>query len=134
MKKIVSVIDDDVDISKLFYEVLRENFNGVDVFSFTDPILALEHFAENKNAYALVISDLKMPGLNGMELLKRVKDSNSSVRTILMSAYNFDEDKLFQEYMEKGIIDLFIEKPIPIDWLRQKVREQVKAYEQRMNE
>ena len=134
MKKIVSVIDDDVDISRLFYEVLRENFNGVDVFSFDDPILALEHFAENKSAYALVISDLRMPGLNGMELLKRVKDSNSSVRTILMSAYNFDEDKLFQEYMEKGIIDLFIEKPIPIDWLRQKVREQVKAYEQRMNE
>ena len=73
MKKIVSVIDDDVDISKLFYEVLRENFNGVDVFSFTDPILALEHFAENKSAYALVISDLKMPGLNGMETFEESK-------------------------------------------------------------
>jgi len=29
-----------------------------------------------------------------------------------MSAYNFDEDKLFQEYMEKGIIDSTIEKPV----------------------
>jgi hypothetical protein len=36
--------------------------------------------------------------------------------------------------MKEGIIDLFIEKPIPIDWLRQKVREQIKAYEQVMNE
>ncbi|CAN5493451.1 hypothetical protein BH18THE1_BH18THE1_08590 [soil metagenome] len=117
---IVSVIDDNVDISRLFYEVLRENFNGVDIFSFNDPVLALEHFAENKIAYALVISDLRMPGLNGMELLKRVKDSNSSVRTILMSAYNFDEDKLFQEYMEKGIIDSNIENLLPfIDFAKE---------------
>ncbi|HMG37561.1 MAG TPA: response regulator [Nitrososphaeraceae archaeon] len=129
MKKIVSVIDDDVDISKLFYEVLRENFNGVDVFSFTDPVLALKHFAENKGAYALVISDLRMPGLNGMELLKRVKDSNSSVRTILMSAYNFDEDKLFQEYIEKGIIDSNIEKPVTIHRLCQRVRDELEIYQ-----
>jgi len=129
LKKIVGVIDDDVDISRLFYEVLHENFNGVDVFSFTDPILALEHFAENKSAYALVISDLRMPGLNGMELLKRVKDSNSSVRTILMSAYNFDEDKLFQEYMEKGIIDSNIEKPVTIHRLCQRVRDELEIYQ-----
>jgi len=31
--------------------------------------------------------------------------------------------------MRDRIIDLFIEKPIPIDWLRQKVREQIKTYE-----
>jgi FixJ family two-component response regulator len=36
--------------------------------------------------------------------------------------------------MKDGTIDLFIEKPIPIDWLRQKVREQVEAYEKRVNE
>lgn len=129
LQKIVSVIDDDVDISRLFYEVLRENFNGVDVFSFNDPILALEHFAENKSAYALVISDLRMPGLNGMDLLKRVKDSNSSVRTILMSAYNFDEDKLFQEYMKKGIIDSNIEKPVTIHRLCQRVRDELEIYQ-----
>jgi len=91
---------------------LTQNIIGVDVFSFNDPILAIEHFEEKESAYALVISDLRMPGLNGLELLKKVNDSNSSVRTILMSAYNFDEDKLFQEYMEKGIIDSTIEKPV----------------------
>jgi DNA-binding NtrC family response regulator len=127
--KIVGVIDDDVDISRLFYQVLRENFTGVDVFSFTDPILALEHFAENKEDYALIISDLRMRGLNGLELLKRVKDSNSSVRTILMSGYNFDEDKLFQEYMEKGIIDSNIEKPVTIQRLCQRVRDELEIYQ-----
>lgn len=128
MQKIVSVIDDDLDISRLFYEVLHENINGVDVFSFNDPILALKHFAENKSAYALVISDLRMSGLNGLELLKKVKDSNSSVRTILMSDYNFDENKLFQEYMEKGIIDSTIEKPVTIQRLCQRVRDELEVY------
>lgn len=125
----MSVIDDDVDISRLFYEALHENIDEVDVFSFNDPILALGHFAENKSVYALVISDLRMPGLNGLELLKKVKDSNSSVRTILMSAYNFDEDKLFQEYVEKGIIDSTIEKPVTIQRLCQRVRDELEIYQ-----
>lgn len=129
MQKIVSVIDDDVDISRLFYEVLRENVNGVEVISFNDPILALKHFTENRSAYALVISDLRMPGLNGLELLKKIKDSNSSVRTILMSTYNFDEDKLLQEYMEKGVIDSTIEKPVTIQRLSQRVRDELEVYQ-----
>jgi YesN/AraC family two-component response regulator len=57
--------------------------------------VAFEHFTENKENYALVISDLRMPGLNGLELLKKVKTSNPNVRTILMSAYNFEEEELY---------------------------------------
>ncbi|HKQ20571.1 MAG TPA: response regulator, partial [Nitrososphaeraceae archaeon] len=95
---------------------------------------ALEHFIENKKDYALIISDLRMPNLNGLDLLSKIKMINPNVRTILVSAYEVKEDKVFQKYMKDGTIDLFIEKPIPIDWLRQKVREQVEAYEKRMDE
>jgi DNA-binding NtrC family response regulator len=108
---------------------LRENINGVSVFSFNDPILALVHFSDHKSAYALVISDLRTPGLNGLELLKKVKDSNSGIRTILMSAYNFDENTLFQEYMKKGIIDSTIEKPVTIHRLCQRVRDELEIYQ-----
>lgn len=128
-KKIVSVVDDDIDISKLFQIALSENMEGITVCSFNDPILALEHFNENKSAYVLVISDLRMSGLNGLELLKRIKDSNSSVRTILMSGYNFDEVKSFQEYMEQGIIDSTIEKPVTIQRLCQRVRDELDIYQ-----
>ena len=41
--------------------------------SVSDPVIAFEHFTENKNFYVLVISDLKMLGMNGLELLKKVK-------------------------------------------------------------
>jgi DNA-binding NtrC family response regulator len=127
-RKIVSVVDDDIDISKLFQIALSENMEGITVVSFNDPIRALEHFNENRSEYVLVISDLRMSGLNGLELLKRVKDSNSSVRTILMSGYNFEEIKSFQEYMELGIIDSTIEKPVTIQRLCQRVRDELETY------
>src|ERR671925_2298584 len=128
-KSIVSVVDDDVYIAQLFHEALSENINGISVFSFTDPIMAFQHFTENRENYALVISDLRMPGLNGLELLKKVKDSNPKVRTILMSAYNFDEDTTYQQYMKEGVIDTTIEKPVTIHRLRQRVREELENYQ-----
>jgi len=97
------------------------------IFSFSDPIKALQHFNENTSSYVVVISDLRMSGLNGLEFLKKVKDANSSVRTILMSGYNF-EDKVFQDYMKQGIIDSTIEKPVTIQRLCQRVRDELEVY------
>lgn len=132
-KKIVSVVDDDLNTTELFHIALSENIDGISVVSFNDPVIALEHFAANKDAYVLVISDLRMPGLNGLELLKKVKSSNPKVRTLLMSAYNFDEDLLFLKYMEEGIIDSSIDKPVTMNRLYQRVLEQLNAYEAGVN-
>jgi DNA-binding NtrC family response regulator len=132
--RIVSIVDDELDITQLYQDAIYGHINGISVVCFNNPVTALEHFIENKKDYALVISDLRMPNLNGLDLLSKIKMINPNVRTILVSAYEVKEDKVFQNYMKDGTIDLFIEKPIPIDWLRQKVREQVEAYEKRMNE
>ena len=131
--RIVSIVDDELDITQLYQDAIYGHINGISVVCFNNPVTALEHFIENKKEYALVISDLRMPNLNGLDLLSKIKIINRNVRTILVSAFNVNEDKVFQKYMKDGTIDLFIEKPIPIDWLRQKVREQVEAYEKRMN-
>ena len=87
--------------------------------------MAFEHFLKNKENCALVISDLRMPGLNGLELLKKVKTSNPKVRTILMSAYNFEEEEKFQQYMEDAVINSTIEKPVTMNRLYERVREQL---------
>ncbi|HZA68072.1 MAG TPA: response regulator [Nitrososphaeraceae archaeon] len=128
-KKIVSVVDDDLNTTELFHIALSENIDGISVVSFNDPVIALEHFAANKDAYVLVIADLRMPSVNGLELLKKVKSSNPKVRTILMSAYNFDEDLIFLKYMEEGIIDSSIDKPVTMNRLYQRVRDQLNAYD-----
>lgn len=123
--KIVSIVDDELDITKLFQDAICGNLNGISVVSFTNPVTALAHFKENKESYVLVISDLRMPELSGLELLKNVKKLNSNVRTILTSAYEVNEDHKFQEYMKGGIIDLFLDKPVTINRLCQKVSDMV---------
>ena len=125
--RIVSIVDDDIYITKLFDVALRENIDGISVFSFNDPIMAFQHFTENKENYALVISDLRMPGLNGLELLKKVKTSNPKVRTILMSAYNFEEEELYHEYVIETVINSTIAKPVTMNRLYQIVRKELDA-------
>jgi len=127
--RIVSVVDDDISTALFFHEALRQNIDRISVFSFTDPVKAFEHFTENKENYALVISDLRMPGLNGLELLKKVKTSNPKVRTILMSAYNFEEEELYQSYMIEAVINSTIGKPVTINRLYQTVRYELNAYQ-----
>jgi DNA-binding NtrC family response regulator len=128
-KKIVSIVDDEIDITELFHYAISTSIEGVSVITFNDPIIALEHFTDNKKNYALVISDLRLPNLNGLELLKKVKQLNPSVRTILISAYEVDEDQVFQNYMKQGIINLFVKKPIGLPELCQEVANQVRGYQ-----
>jgi len=67
---------------------------GLSIFAFTDPTIALEHFKINRRFYDLVTSDLRMQVINGFQLLKTVKDLNPQIRTILMTAFDVD-DELF---------------------------------------
>jgi DNA-binding NtrC family response regulator len=128
-KKIVSIVDNEIDITELFQYAISASIHGVSVITFNDSVIALEHFTDNKKNYALVISDLRMPNLNGLELLKKVKQLNPSVRTILISAYELDDDQVFQNYMKQGIINLLVKKPIGLPELCQEVANQVQDYQ-----
>jgi DNA-binding NtrC family response regulator len=123
----VVIVDDDLEITILFREALK-HIEGISLFTFTDPILALEHFQVNEYAYVLVISDFKMPGLNGLEFLRKVKELNRFVRTILMTAFEI-EDKMFREYTKSKIINSFLQKPIRIHDLLNEVNTQLHSYE-----
>ena len=71
------------------------------------------------------ISRLNLSPLNGLELLKKVKTSNPKVRTISMSAYNFEEEELYQQYMREAVINSTIEKPVTMNRLYQRVRDRL---------
>src|SRR5206468_8063106 len=72
-EEMVGIVDDDSDISILFADALRGIDGGITVFTFNDSLEALKHFTNNKEKYILVICDLMMPGLNGLNLVKKIK-------------------------------------------------------------
>jgi DNA-binding NtrC family response regulator len=91
------------------------------VFKFTDPLIALEHILLNKSKYILIISDFRMPGLNGIEFIKKVKDLNPRIRTLLMTAFEMT-DNLFSQYIKQEVINGFLQKPISIKDLLEQVK------------
>lgn len=67
--------------------------------------------------------------MTGLELLKKVKELNPNVRTMLVSAFDMQDNPDFQKYLKDGIIDSFLVKPITINRLCQEVRDEVEIYD-----
>ena len=126
-KGLIAVVDDELDIAQLFHNALQKT-NGFTIFAFTDPNVAFEHFSLNREHYALIISDLKMPIINGIELIKRTKKLNPFIRTILMTALDIT-DVLFQQYAVKELINGFLQKPVHLRNLYAEVNNQLQTYE-----
>lgn len=126
--RIVSIVEDDPSNALFFQEALK-GLTGISIITFTDPHLALRHFQEFNYAYVLVISDFKMQGLDGFKFLKSIKDTNPFVRTMLITAaFRFD-NKIFQTYIKKKIIDGFVQKPIGLHDFLKEVETQLQMYE-----
>jgi DNA-binding NtrC family response regulator len=125
-KRLVAIVDDELDIANLFRDHLR-GIKDILVFTFTDPVLALEHFINNKHHYSLIISDLRMPRLSGIEFIKKVKEANPFVRTLLMTAFEVN-DPMFEEYKKTNIINDFIQKSVRLGDLHSIVEKHLKLY------
>lgn len=83
MKKIL-LVDDDESIQLLYQEELTEE--GYQVISAFNGTEALELF--KRESPDLVVLDIQMPGLNGIEVLRQMKMMNASIPVILCSAYH----------------------------------------------
>jgi CheY-like chemotaxis protein len=70
--KFIGVVDDELDIMCLFKDALSQ-MGEERVFGFTDSPLALDHFKLNSENYSLILSDYRMPILDGIQLLKGSK-------------------------------------------------------------
>jgi len=69
-----------------------------------------------------------MPRLCGIELIKKIKTENPLVRTLLMTAFDVDE-RLFDEFTKKQVINGFLQKPIKLQNLLSEVNKQINAYQ-----
>jgi len=124
-KRLIGIVDDELDIVQLYRDALIAS--GFSVFAFTNPLIAFEHFKVNKKSYVLIISDLRMPGLDGIGLIKKVKNMNPDIRTILVTAFEVN-DNIFEQYTRENIIDGFLQKPITLRDLVTEVENQLRIH------
>jgi DNA-binding NtrC family response regulator len=125
------VVDDEADIVQVLKVGLLENRFLVDAF--TNPEEALQSFKSNAESYCLVLSDVRMPGLSGIQLAKKVKEINPAVKVILMTSFEI-RDNEFSKVFPSTQVDGFVQKPIGIRELTNKILSIVGASERRTNE
>ena len=116
-KKIL-IVDDQFGIRVLLYEVFGKE--GYKTFQAANGKEALD--LVKKNHPDLVLLDMKIPGMDGLEILKRVKKYDQSIKVIMMTAYG--ELDMINEASKHGAIT-HITKPFDIDHLRNIVKEHI---------
>lgn len=114
MAKIL-IVDDDQGVRE-FMEIMLVQ-EGYNVTSIGDPVKAIDLC--RKNEFDLIITDLKMPKISGIDFLKAVKDQRPEAIVILITAYASGETAI--KAMEEGAYD-YVEKGGNIDELRKVVR------------
>ena len=121
--KTIAIIDDEVDLVNLFQEALENN--GFKVCAFTDPIQAFNTLEKKIQEYGLILSDFRMPNLNGYELCTKLVLLNPELEVILMSAYDI------MEYDTSKFT--IVKKPILIAQLLQIVRDSLESSSSTIN-
>ena len=74
----IIVVDDEIELATLFREFLKKQ--GYDVVSFTDSVLAFEYFKESADIHSLIITDLRIPGICGVDLARSIREINSKIK------------------------------------------------------
>ena len=118
----ILLLDDEFDIMITFTLGLEQQ--GFHVVGFTEPLLALNHFQINSEQYGLVISDLRMPVMNGYQFIKKVKEIKPQVKVFFISAFEIDDIE-FRTELPFVKVEEFIPKPISLEDLTSNVSKHI---------
>lgn len=106
----VLYVEDDENLRNETTSLFKMFFNNLDTAE--DGVLGLEAF--NNNFYDLVISDVNMPNMNGIDMCKKIKEINPEQKTVIISAH--DESNILMDLIRTGA-NGFILKPMQLDEL-----------------
>jgi DNA-binding NtrC family response regulator len=112
------IVDDDSDIVHVLKQGLLKN--RFLVSAFTSPEEALQNFQSNSEDYCLMLSDIRMPQLSGMQLARKVKEINPKVKVVLMTSFEI-KDNEFSKVFPSTQVDGFVQKPIGMNDLANKI-------------
>jgi len=128
-KPSILVIDDDEDIRKVLSEILKDNgYNADSAETGGEAIRKAE-----EKFYNLALIDIKLPDMNGVELLTKIKETKPKMRKIIITGYPTLKNAV--EALNRGA-DAYIMKPLDIEKVLATIKEQLQKQrrEQKMTE
>jgi DNA-binding NtrC family response regulator len=123
------IVDDNPDTVQVLKQGLLKN--RFLVHEFTNPEEALQNFKSNSEDYCLLLSDIRMPALSGIQLARKVKEINPKVKVVLMTSFEI-RDNEFSKVFPSTQVDGFAQKPIRIKDLTDKVLDIIGADKKRL--
>ena len=105
--KAILLLDDEPDIIAVFGKALTRA--GYRVHEFTDPVAALEHYKANASEFGLIVSDVRMPVMSGIEFATEIRKLDPGVPIVFMSAYErgtvgIPAELKFNGYLQKPVL------------------------------
>jgi len=122
----ILIVEDDINLGQILFQELKKNNHDVELVENAEAALA----RVKKYIYDLMLTDLKLPGIDGLELLKKIKTSNPTTVVIVMTGYASVDTAVVA--MKNGAQD-FIQKPFGLHEIVQKVDDAL-AFKRMKNE
>lgn len=122
----VLVVDDEKDVQVLFEQRFRKEIKSGEMdlaFAFSGEE-ALEYMNEHDHEAVLILSDINMPGMSGLELLKHIKEKFEKPPPIVMMITAYGDDENYNQAMKLGADD-FLTKPVDFISLKEKLKSKI---------
>jgi CheY-like chemotaxis protein len=116
----VLVVDDERDVEHLFRQKFRKEIRSGAVelaFAFSGEE-ALGYLIDHRTDVVLVLSDINMPGMTGLELLRKIKATPPPLPVCMMTAYGSDE---YRRQADAAGSDGYLTKPVDFDALKRRI-------------
>ncbi|MDN5285841.1 MAG: response regulator [Mucilaginibacter sp.] len=119
----VLVVDDEADVQPLFTQRFRKEIkNGEIVFTFAlSGEEAMTYLEKNHSEVILILSDINMPGMSGLELLRNIRSTYEKPPPVVMMITAYGDDENYQQSMDLGAND-FLTKPLDFNNLKEKLK------------
>ena len=119
----ILVVDDEKDVQVLFEQRFRKEIKNGEmdlVFAFSGEE-ALKFMQANEHEAVLILSDINMPGMSGLELLQHIKEKYEKPPPVVMMITAYGDDENYNQAMQLGADD-FLTKPVDFAALKEKLK------------
>ena len=119
----ILVVDDELDIKILFEQRFRKEIRNNEVsFAFANSgEEALNYLSSHEHEIILILSDINMPGMSGLELLKKIKEQYAVPPPIVMMITAYGDEENHNNAIMLGADD-FLTKPLDFNLLKEKLK------------